>query len=92
MFAHRESIPDELSPSNYPGRHVARDLYPQRQVAREGLDLSLGIVRMSIMTKVRFRDKIAMDKEESNQDMKLPSSEKEGYEEDWKQNLSTLVA
>ncbi|GJY40842.1 topless-related protein 3-like protein [Tanacetum coccineum] len=40
----RESIPGELFPSTYLGRHVARDLYPQRQVAREGLDLSLGIV------------------------------------------------
>ncbi|GJU31140.1 F-box domain containing protein [Tanacetum coccineum] len=40
----RESIPVELYPSIYPGRHVARDWYPQRQVAREGVDLSLGIV------------------------------------------------
>ncbi|GJX53784.1 retrotransposon protein, putative, ty3-gypsy subclass [Tanacetum coccineum] len=40
----RESISGELSPSTYPGRHVARDWYPQRQVAREGVELSLGIV------------------------------------------------
>ncbi|GKC08019.1 hypothetical protein Tco_0999629, partial [Tanacetum coccineum] len=40
----RESIPGELSLSIYPGRHVARDWYPQRQVAREGVDLSLRIV------------------------------------------------
>ncbi|GJW34431.1 gypsy type transposase [Tanacetum coccineum] len=35
----RERFPGELSPSIYPGRQ-----YPQRQVAREGVDLSLGIV------------------------------------------------
>ncbi|GJR96162.1 hypothetical protein Tco_0268336 [Tanacetum coccineum] len=50
----RERIPGELSPSNYPGRHVARDEYPQRHVARdeypqrhvarEGVEMSLGIV------------------------------------------------
>ncbi|GJY52619.1 retrotransposon protein, putative, ty1-copia subclass, partial [Tanacetum coccineum] len=40
----RERIPGELSPSSYPGRHVARDAYPQRHVAREGLEMSLGIV------------------------------------------------
>ncbi|GKD81459.1 hypothetical protein Tco_1348298 [Tanacetum coccineum] len=40
----RERIPDELSPSNYPGRHVAWDEYPQRHVAREGVEMSLGIV------------------------------------------------
>ncbi|GJS77580.1 hypothetical protein Tco_0727461 [Tanacetum coccineum] len=40
----RERIPGELSPSNYPGRHVARDEYPQRHVAREGVKMSLGIV------------------------------------------------
>ncbi|GJQ96383.1 probable serine/threonine-protein kinase PIX13 [Tanacetum coccineum] len=40
----RERIPGELSPSNYPGRHVARDEYPQRHVAREGVEMPLGIV------------------------------------------------
>ncbi|GJS62522.1 retrotransposon protein, putative, ty3-gypsy subclass [Tanacetum coccineum] len=40
----RESIPGELSPSIYPERHVAQDWFPQRQVAREGVDLSLGTV------------------------------------------------
>ncbi|GJU75321.1 zinc knuckle CX2CX4HX4C containing protein [Tanacetum coccineum] len=40
----REKIPDELSPSNYPGPHVARDEYPQQHVAREGVEMSLGIV------------------------------------------------
>ncbi|GJS00904.1 putative mitochondrial protein [Tanacetum coccineum] len=40
----RERIPGELSPSNYPGRHVARDKYPQRHVARESVEMSLGIV------------------------------------------------
>ncbi|GJX07360.1 hypothetical protein Tco_0195292, partial [Tanacetum coccineum] len=40
----RESIPGELSSSTYPRRHVTRDWYPQRQVAREGVELSLGIV------------------------------------------------
>nr|GEV14774.1 RNA-directed DNA polymerase, eukaryota [Tanacetum cinerariifolium] len=40
----RESIPGELSLSIYPGRHVSRDWYPQRQVSREGVDLSLGKV------------------------------------------------
>ncbi|GKA53565.1 hypothetical protein Tco_0746880 [Tanacetum coccineum] len=40
----RESIPDELSPSTYPGRHVARDGFPQRQVALESLKMSLEIV------------------------------------------------
>ncbi|GKD67308.1 hypothetical protein Tco_1309416 [Tanacetum coccineum] len=39
-----ESIHGELSPSTYPGRHVARDWYPQRQIAREGVELSLRIV------------------------------------------------
>ncbi|GJU89582.1 hypothetical protein Tco_1302005 [Tanacetum coccineum] len=39
----RERIPGELSPSNYPGRHVARDEYLQRHVAREGVEMSLGI-------------------------------------------------
>ncbi|GKD31339.1 hypothetical protein Tco_1242117, partial [Tanacetum coccineum] len=40
----RERIPGELSPSDYPGRHVARDKYPQRHVARESVEMSLGIV------------------------------------------------
>nr|GEY46880.1 hypothetical protein [Tanacetum cinerariifolium] len=40
----QESYPGELFPSTYPGRHIAQDCYPQRQVAQEGLDLSLGIV------------------------------------------------
>ncbi|GKA60533.1 ALP1-like protein [Tanacetum coccineum] len=39
-----ERIPVELSPSNIPQRHVARERYPQRQVARESPELSLGIV------------------------------------------------
>ncbi|GKF43401.1 hypothetical protein Tco_0129953, partial [Tanacetum coccineum] len=33
-------IPGELSPSNYPGRHVARDEYLQRHVAREGVNVA----------------------------------------------------
>ncbi|GJR98994.1 RNA-directed DNA polymerase, eukaryota, reverse transcriptase zinc-binding domain protein [Tanacetum coccineum] len=40
----RERIPGELSPSNYLGRHVARDEYPQRLVAVEGVKMSLGIM------------------------------------------------
>nr|GFA19316.1 hypothetical protein [Tanacetum cinerariifolium] len=40
----RERIPGVLSPSTCHGRHVARDWYSQRQVAREGVKLSLGIV------------------------------------------------
>ncbi|GJW56009.1 ALP1-like protein, partial [Tanacetum coccineum] len=44
----RERIPGELSPSNYPGRHVARDTYPQRHVARESVEMSLGIVPVSV--------------------------------------------
>ncbi|GKF36207.1 hypothetical protein Tco_0112965 [Tanacetum coccineum] len=40
----REGIPFELFRSTYLGRHVARESYPQRQVARETPDLSLGIV------------------------------------------------
>ncbi|GJV84492.1 hypothetical protein Tco_1524390 [Tanacetum coccineum] len=40
----RERIPGELSPSTYPGRHVARDEFPQRQVARERREMSLGIM------------------------------------------------
>nr|GEV95997.1 hypothetical protein [Tanacetum cinerariifolium] len=40
----REGIRDELSPSTYPGRHVAGDWFLQRQVARESLEMSLGIV------------------------------------------------
>ncbi|GKA68167.1 hypothetical protein Tco_0768084 [Tanacetum coccineum] len=38
----RERIPFELFRSTYPGRHVAREMYPQRQVARDTPDLSLG--------------------------------------------------
>ncbi|GKE38537.1 hypothetical protein Tco_1461942 [Tanacetum coccineum] len=38
----REGIPFELFRSTYPGRHVARERYPQRQVARDTSDLSLG--------------------------------------------------
>ncbi|GJY18899.1 hypothetical protein Tco_0390390 [Tanacetum coccineum] len=37
----REGIPFELFRSTYPGRHVARERYPQRQVARDTPDLSL---------------------------------------------------
>ncbi|GKD40239.1 hypothetical protein Tco_1260446 [Tanacetum coccineum] len=40
----RERIPGELSPTTYPERHVARDEFPQRQVARERREMSLGIV------------------------------------------------
>ncbi|GJT58908.1 hypothetical protein Tco_1002441 [Tanacetum coccineum] len=40
----RERIPGELSPSTYPGRHVARDEFPQRQVARERREMSLEIM------------------------------------------------
>ncbi|GJQ94055.1 hypothetical protein Tco_0005194 [Tanacetum coccineum] len=32
------------TPSTYPGRHVARDLFPQRHVAWERLEMSMGIV------------------------------------------------
>ncbi|GJX24122.1 hypothetical protein Tco_0228567 [Tanacetum coccineum] len=39
----RERIPGELSPSTYPGRHVAWDEFPQRQVARERREMSLGL-------------------------------------------------
>ncbi|GJR29957.1 mediator of RNA polymerase II transcription subunit 11 [Tanacetum coccineum] len=42
----QERIPGELSPSTYPGRHVTRDKYPQWHVAREGVKMSLGIVRI----------------------------------------------
>ncbi|GJX53782.1 hypothetical protein Tco_0282151 [Tanacetum coccineum] len=38
----REGISFELFRSTYPGRHVARERYPQRQVARDTPDLSLG--------------------------------------------------
>ncbi|GKA54052.1 hypothetical protein Tco_0753001 [Tanacetum coccineum] len=38
----REGIPFELFRSTYPGRHVAWEMYPQRQVARDTPDLSLG--------------------------------------------------
>ncbi|GKD89447.1 hypothetical protein Tco_1364954 [Tanacetum coccineum] len=38
----REGIPFELFRSTYPGRHVARERYPQRQVARDNPNLSLG--------------------------------------------------
>ncbi|GJV40315.1 hypothetical protein Tco_1418755 [Tanacetum coccineum] len=40
----RERIPGDLSPSTYPRRHVARDEFPQRQVARERREMSLGIM------------------------------------------------
>ncbi|GJS75927.1 ribonuclease H-like domain, reverse transcriptase, RNA-dependent DNA polymerase [Tanacetum coccineum] len=40
----RERIPGELSPTTYPERHVARDEFTQRQVARERREMSLGIV------------------------------------------------
>ncbi|GKC91264.1 retrotransposon protein, putative, ty3-gypsy subclass [Tanacetum coccineum] len=40
----RERIPGDLSPSTYPSRHVARDEFPQRQVARERREMSLGIM------------------------------------------------
>ncbi|GKE03943.1 endoglucanase 14-like protein, partial [Tanacetum coccineum] len=42
----------ELSPSNYPGRHVARDTYPQRHVARESEEMSLGIVTFDISLRI----------------------------------------
>ncbi|GJX81439.1 hypothetical protein Tco_0330920, partial [Tanacetum coccineum] len=38
----RERIPIELFRSTFPGRHVARERDPQRQVARDMTDLSLG--------------------------------------------------
>ncbi|GJU63710.1 kinase-like domain-containing protein [Tanacetum coccineum] len=38
----REGIPFELFRSTYPGRHVARERYPQRQVVRDTPNLSLG--------------------------------------------------
>ncbi|GJV16704.1 flavonol 4'-sulfotransferase [Tanacetum coccineum] len=40
----RERIPGELSPSTYLGRHVARDEFLQRQVARKRREMSLGIM------------------------------------------------
>ncbi|GKB01986.1 hypothetical protein Tco_0830030 [Tanacetum coccineum] len=40
----RERIPGELSPSNYPGRHVARDEYPSDMSPGEGVEMSLGIL------------------------------------------------
>ncbi|GJY85796.1 hypothetical protein Tco_0499822 [Tanacetum coccineum] len=51
-FVAQERIPFELSPTTYPGRHVARDTYPQRQVARESPDLSLGIV-VNVVVRVK---------------------------------------
>ncbi|GKD37728.1 kinase RLK-Pelle-WAK family protein, partial [Tanacetum coccineum] len=55
----RERIPGELSPSNYPGRHVAQDKYSQRHVARESVEMSLGIVvNVVVKRKVtRLREK-----------------------------------
>nr|GFA85726.1 hypothetical protein [Tanacetum cinerariifolium] len=38
----REGIPFELFRLMYPGRHVARDKYPRRQVAEDFSELSLG--------------------------------------------------
>ncbi|GKE24784.1 hypothetical protein Tco_1436296, partial [Tanacetum coccineum] len=49
----RERISGELSLSIYLRRQVPRDWYPQRQVAREGVDLSLGIVVNVIVTETR---------------------------------------
>nr|GEW37351.1 cysteine-rich receptor-like protein kinase [Tanacetum cinerariifolium] len=37
----RERIPFELSSSSYPGQQVAQDTYPQGQVTRESINLSL---------------------------------------------------
>ncbi|GJS44335.1 hypothetical protein Tco_0569378 [Tanacetum coccineum] len=46
----REGIPFELFRSTYPGRHVARERYPQRQVARDTPDLSLGNIANVVVT------------------------------------------
>ncbi|GJU72285.1 hypothetical protein Tco_1263690, partial [Tanacetum coccineum] len=46
----RESISGELSSATYPGRHVASQWYPQRQVAWEVFELSLGIVANVVVT------------------------------------------
>ncbi|GKF74530.1 hypothetical protein Tco_0220862 [Tanacetum coccineum] len=52
----REGIPFELFRSTYPGRHVAQEWYPQRQVARDTPDLSLGnianVVVGSVLTQL----------------------------------------
>ncbi|GKC00676.1 hypothetical protein Tco_0986812 [Tanacetum coccineum] len=46
----REGIPFELFRFTYPGRHVARERYPQRQVARDTPDLSLGNIANVVTT------------------------------------------
>ncbi|GKD91320.1 hypothetical protein Tco_1366827, partial [Tanacetum coccineum] len=45
--------------STYPGRHVARERYPQRQVARDTPDLSMGNIANVVESfKVNFRGKV----------------------------------
>ncbi|GJV78702.1 retrotransposon protein, putative, ty3-gypsy subclass [Tanacetum coccineum] len=51
----RERIPGELSPSTYPRRHVARDWFPQRQITRESLEISLGIVVNVVVAETNHR-------------------------------------
>ncbi|GJR40882.1 extracellular ribonuclease LE [Tanacetum coccineum] len=50
----REGIPFELFRFTYPGRHVARERYPQRQVARDTPDLSLGNIANVVQEKERL--------------------------------------
>ncbi|GJR80097.1 hypothetical protein Tco_0150882 [Tanacetum coccineum] len=50
----REGIPFELFRSTYPGRHVARERYPQRQVARDTSDLSLGNIANVVVTSLQI--------------------------------------
>ncbi|GKD59343.1 hypothetical protein Tco_1296852 [Tanacetum coccineum] len=53
----REGIPFELFRSTYPGRHVAREKYPQRQVAQDNPDLSLGnMANVVVIRKQANRD------------------------------------
>ncbi|GJW97589.1 kinase-like domain-containing protein [Tanacetum coccineum] len=56
----REGIPFELFRSTYPGRHVARERYPQRQVARDTPDLSLGNMA-NVVVYVQFNILIVVE-------------------------------
>nr|GEY63101.1 basic 7S globulin 2-like [Tanacetum cinerariifolium] len=56
----REGIPFELFRSTFPGRHVARETHPRRQIARDSPELSPGkmanvvVIRMQIPTMILF--------------------------------------
>ncbi|GKC15069.1 hypothetical protein Tco_1011851 [Tanacetum coccineum] len=54
----REGIPFELFRSTYPGRHVARERYPQRQVARDTPDLSLGNIANVVVIESAFFNQV----------------------------------